>query len=102
MRPLMAHCHLGLGRLYRRTGDGTKGDELLATAIRMYREMEMGFWLEQAEAALEHPELRVSPYALDSLLVTSGRQPRAAKPTHPVAPREGRERSLPPTPCGSW
>jgi hypothetical protein len=47
----MAHCHLGLGRLYRRTGDGTKGDELLATAIRMYREMEMGFWLEQADAA---------------------------------------------------
>jgi hypothetical protein len=55
MRPLMAHCHLGLGRLYRRTGDGTKGDELLAAAIRMYREMEMGLWLEQAEAALEAP-----------------------------------------------
>jgi hypothetical protein len=29
--------------------------ELLATAIRMYREVEIGFWLEQAEAALEAP-----------------------------------------------
>ena len=24
MRPLVAHCHLGLGKLYRRTGDGAK------------------------------------------------------------------------------
>src|SRR5262249_49568872 len=24
MRPLAAHCHLGLGKLYRRTGDGVK------------------------------------------------------------------------------
>ena len=25
MRPLVAHCHLGLGRLYRRTGDRREG-----------------------------------------------------------------------------
>ena len=24
MRPLVAHCHLGLGKLYRRTGDDEK------------------------------------------------------------------------------
>ena len=29
MRPLVAHCHLGLGKLYRRTGDGAKAEEHL-------------------------------------------------------------------------
>jgi tetratricopeptide (TPR) repeat protein len=51
MRPLVAHCHLGLGRLSRRRGDGTKAHEHLTTAVTMYREMGMGFWLEKAEAA---------------------------------------------------
>jgi tetratricopeptide (TPR) repeat protein len=50
MRPLVAHCHLGLGRLYRRTGDPAKASEHLSTATAMYREMDMGFWLAQAEA----------------------------------------------------
>jgi tetratricopeptide (TPR) repeat protein len=52
MRPLVAHCHLGLGKLYRRTGDDAKAKEHLTTARAMYREMDMGFWLEKAEAAL--------------------------------------------------
>ena len=52
MRPLAAHCHLGLGRLYRRTGDGAKAREHLTTAATMYREMNMGFWLEQAESEM--------------------------------------------------
>jgi hypothetical protein len=51
MRPLVAHCHLGLGKLYRRTADRAKADEHLTTATTMYREMDMGFWLEKAEAA---------------------------------------------------
>jgi len=55
MRPLVAHCHLGLGTLYDRTGDEAKAQERLATAATMYREMEMGFWLEKAEAALREP-----------------------------------------------
>jgi tetratricopeptide (TPR) repeat protein len=50
MRPLAAHCHLGLGTLYRRTGDQAKAHEHLATATTMYREMGMGFWLEKVEA----------------------------------------------------
>jgi hypothetical protein len=50
MRPLVAHCHLGLGRLYRRTGDHAKAEEHLATATVMYREMGMTFWLEKADA----------------------------------------------------
>ena len=53
MRPLVAHCHLGLGKLYRRTGDRAKAEEHLATATTMYREMGMRFWLEKAEAALK-------------------------------------------------
>jgi class 3 adenylate cyclase/tetratricopeptide (TPR) repeat protein len=51
MRPLVAHCHLGLGKLYRRTGDRAKAHEYLTTAATMYREMGMTFWLEKAEAA---------------------------------------------------
>ena len=50
MRPLVAHCHLGLGKLCRRTGDGAKAAEHLTIAATMYRDMDMGFWLEKAEA----------------------------------------------------
>jgi tetratricopeptide (TPR) repeat protein len=53
MRPSAAHCHLGLGTLYRCMGDGAKAQEHLTTAATMYREMGMDFWLEKAEAALE-------------------------------------------------
>jgi tetratricopeptide (TPR) repeat protein len=49
MRPLVAHCHLGLGKLYRRTDKREQTQEHLRTATTMYREMEMRFWLEQAE-----------------------------------------------------
>jgi predicted ATPase len=52
MRPLVAHCHLGLGKLYRRAGEGSTARAHLATAVTMYREMDMGFWLEKAEGAL--------------------------------------------------
>jgi tetratricopeptide (TPR) repeat protein len=50
MRPLVAHCHLGLGKLYRRAGKHEQAEEHLTTATTMYREMDMRFWLEQAEA----------------------------------------------------
>ena len=50
MRPLVAHCHLGLGTLYRRTGDGGRAQQHRTTAATMYREMGMSFWLEKAEA----------------------------------------------------
>jgi tetratricopeptide (TPR) repeat protein len=49
MRPLMAHCHHGLGQLYCRAGKRQKGHEYLCTANTMYREMGMGFWLKKAE-----------------------------------------------------
>jgi tetratricopeptide (TPR) repeat protein len=53
MRPLLAHCHLGLGRLYRRTGERQQAQEHMTTATAMYREMDMGFWLEKAEVGMK-------------------------------------------------
>jgi hypothetical protein len=52
MRPLVAHCHHGLGRLYHQTGRGAQAHAALTTAIDLYRAMDMTFWLPQAEAAL--------------------------------------------------
>ena len=49
MRPLMAHCHHGLGQLYCRAGKRQKAHEYLCTANTMYREMGMVFWLKKAE-----------------------------------------------------
>jgi class 3 adenylate cyclase/tetratricopeptide (TPR) repeat protein len=49
MRPLIAHCHLGLGKLSRRTGKREQAQEHLTTATTMYREMGMTYWLEQTE-----------------------------------------------------
>jgi DNA-binding NtrC family response regulator/tetratricopeptide (TPR) repeat protein len=53
MRPIIAHCHLGLGKLYRRTGQREQAHEHLSIATTLYREMEMRFWLEEAEARLK-------------------------------------------------
>ena len=53
MRPLLAHCQAGLGKLYRRTGNYEKATTHLANAVAMMREMEMGLWLEKAEAELK-------------------------------------------------
>jgi Tetratricopeptide repeat len=53
MRPLLAHCHLGLGTLYRRTGKREQAHEHLTTAMTLYREMEMRFWVERTEAEMK-------------------------------------------------
>jgi tetratricopeptide (TPR) repeat protein len=50
MRPLIAHCHLGLGKLHGRAGARPPAQEHLIIATRMYREMGMTSWLEQAKA----------------------------------------------------
>jgi tetratricopeptide (TPR) repeat protein len=52
MRPLQAHCHLGLGTLYARIGRGAQARAELTAAIDLYRAMDMMFWLPQAQAAL--------------------------------------------------
>ncbi len=53
MRPLVAHCHLGLGRLYQQAGKRHEAGERLTTAMTMFREMDMRFWLEKAEPDLK-------------------------------------------------
>src|SRR5262245_10223583 len=41
MRPLQAHCHLGLGILYAKIGQREKARAALTTAIDLYHAMEM-------------------------------------------------------------
>jgi class 3 adenylate cyclase/tetratricopeptide (TPR) repeat protein len=52
IRPLQAHCHLGLGTLYAKLGRREQACTELSSAIELYRAMEMTFWLPEAEAAL--------------------------------------------------
>ena len=56
MRPLQAHCHHGLGRLYHQTGCAEPARVALATAIGLYRAMDMTFWLPQVQAVLAQVE----------------------------------------------
>jgi tetratricopeptide (TPR) repeat protein len=56
MQPLVAHCHLGLGKFYAQSGHRTEARTELAAAVELYRAMEMTFWLPQAEAALTEVE----------------------------------------------
>jgi tetratricopeptide (TPR) repeat protein len=52
MRPLAAHCHLGLGTLYCKIDRRDQARAELTTAAELYRQMEMTFWLKKAEVAL--------------------------------------------------
>jgi tetratricopeptide (TPR) repeat protein len=56
MRPLQAHCHASLGTLYATIGRRAEARAELDTAIKLYRAMEMTFWLPQTEAALAQGE----------------------------------------------
>ena len=52
MRPLQAHCYLGLGTLYAKIGRREQARTELYAAIELYHAMEMTFWLPHAEATL--------------------------------------------------
>jgi class 3 adenylate cyclase/tetratricopeptide (TPR) repeat protein len=52
MRPLLAHCHLGLGTQHTKIGRTERARTALTTAIELYKAMDMTFWLPQAEATL--------------------------------------------------
>jgi Flp pilus assembly protein TadD len=56
MRPLQAHCHHGLGRLYHQTGRAEQARVTLTIAIDLYRAMDMILWLPQAETTLAQVE----------------------------------------------
>jgi len=53
MRPFVAHCHYGIGKLHHRTRHERRALEHLTTAGAMYREMDMQFWLEKVEAEMK-------------------------------------------------
>jgi tetratricopeptide (TPR) repeat protein len=71
MRPLVAHCHLGLGKLYRRTGTHEQAREHLTTATAMYREMYMRLWLSTAATARLRKPVRLALAALRAPLIHS-------------------------------
>jgi class 3 adenylate cyclase/tetratricopeptide (TPR) repeat protein len=52
MRPLVAHCHRGLGHLYQNSEKKVEASSELQAAIQLYRDMDMGFWVPEAESAL--------------------------------------------------
>ena len=58
MRPLQAHCHRGLGTLYAATGQWEQARTALSTAIALYRDMAMTFWLPETETILAQVEGR--------------------------------------------
>jgi class 3 adenylate cyclase/tetratricopeptide (TPR) repeat protein len=49
MRPLQAHCHLGLGRLCQRRSDREAAAAEIAAARDLYRALDMTFWLHEAQ-----------------------------------------------------
>jgi tetratricopeptide (TPR) repeat protein len=58
MRPLVAHCHLGLGTLYAKLDQREQARVELSAAITLYRAMAMTFWLPETEAVLAQVEGR--------------------------------------------
>jgi class 3 adenylate cyclase/tetratricopeptide (TPR) repeat protein len=58
MRPLAAHCHLGLGTIFCESGRRDRARAELSATIELYRAMEMTFWLPKVESALAEVEGR--------------------------------------------
>jgi tetratricopeptide (TPR) repeat protein len=50
MRPLLAHCHVGLGALYHQMGRLDEARSALSVAIQMYHSMDMEFWLARVQS----------------------------------------------------
>jgi class 3 adenylate cyclase/tetratricopeptide (TPR) repeat protein len=48
MRPLQAHCHLGLSTLHAKRGRREQARPELSAAVELYRAMDMTFWLTEA------------------------------------------------------
>ena len=52
MQPLVAHCHVGLGRVYRQAGQAEAAQAALSTAVALFGAMAMPYWLTSTQAAL--------------------------------------------------
>ena len=53
MRPLIARCHLGIGRASHAAGLKVDAQRELQKATTMFREMGMTYWLEKLESELQ-------------------------------------------------
>jgi tetratricopeptide (TPR) repeat protein len=60
LRPLAAHCHLGLAKRRAGVAQGQRANEHLIAAVSAYRSMDMHRWLTQAEIAMAEPHGPVS------------------------------------------
>jgi hypothetical protein len=56
MRPLVAHCHLALAKLYWRTDTHEQAEDHLITATTMYGDLGMTYWLERSEREVPRVE----------------------------------------------
>ena len=54
LKPDLAHCNLGLGRLCAKMGDMEKSDRYLAKAEETFAELNMTHWLKQARVVRSH------------------------------------------------
>jgi len=54
MRPLIAHTDLGLGRIHGKQRKWSEADLRIKAAISAYRSLDMTYWLEIAESAMDH------------------------------------------------
>src|SRR5262249_37626377 len=52
MRPLLARCHLGIGRLYLRAGHRDRAEDSLRSAMCLFSPMDMPLWLRQTASSL--------------------------------------------------
>jgi hypothetical protein len=52
MRPLQAHCYLGLGQIHAQSIDTRMAQSEIDTARELYRAMQMSFWVDKSAAAL--------------------------------------------------
>jgi class 3 adenylate cyclase/tetratricopeptide (TPR) repeat protein len=65
MGPLVAHIDFGLGKLYRRQRAWNEAQSQFESAMSLYRDLGMNYWLETTEAELAHERQRVpAPLAL--------------------------------------
>jgi len=94
MRPLVAHCHLGLGKLYRQTRDSERAKQHLTRSVGtgcwLYRPIQISLGGRRVYAAhvalLLHRSQPVTPETLSRLRLRRrcGRHRRCVNPVHVI------------------
>ena len=52
-KPQLAHCYLGLAKLYLKGNKRDKARDEVKTAINLFKEMNMEYWVEQGSELLD-------------------------------------------------